>query len=131
MGTNQLFFLDTNRSAKERPPPTASNKGVAQRKALLGTSSNVNVEIPLNRYSFFEGLDNELLPNIKVWIIFDLESDANLTWQAGTDCRVVVTSLQLFVPRIVFTAEGNKLFMERYIKPYKWHYLGEEIYASS
>ena len=51
---------------------------------------------------FFEGLDNELLPNIKVWIIFDLESDANLTWQAGADCRVVVTSLQLFVPRKFF-----------------------------
>ena len=53
----------------------AYNKGFAQRKALLGTSSNVNVEIPLNRYSFFEGLDNKLLPNRKVGIICDLESD--------------------------------------------------------
>ena len=83
MGTNQLFFLDTNRSAEERPAQAAFNKGFAQRKALLGTSSNVNVEIPLNCYSFFEGLNNELLPNMKVGIILDLESDANLIWQAG------------------------------------------------
>ena len=119
MGTNQLFFLDTNRSAEERAAEAAYNKGFAQRKVLLGTSSNVNVEIPFNRYSFFEGLDNELLPNMKVGIIFDLESDGNLIWQAGADCRVVVTGMQLFLPRIVFTAEGNKMYMERYMKPHK------------
>ena len=78
MGTNQLFFLDTSLSAEERYDQAVYNKGFAQRKVLLGTSSNVNVEIPLNRYSFFGGLDNELLPNIKVGITFDLESDANL-----------------------------------------------------
>ena len=131
MGTNQLFFLDTNRNAEERPAQAAYNKGFAQRKALLGTSSNVNVEIPLNRYSFFEGPDNELLPSMKVGIIFDLESDANLIWQAGADCRVVVTGMQLFLPRLVFTAEGNKMYMERYMKPHKWNDLREEIYSSN
>ena len=108
MATNQLFFLDTSRNAEERPAQAKFNKGFAARKALLGTSSDVNVEIPLNRYSFFEGLYNEPLPNMKVVINFDLESDANLIWQASADCRVVVSSMQLFVPRIIFTAEGNK-----------------------
>ena len=68
---------------------------------------------------------------MKVGIIFDLESDANLIWQAGADCRVVVTGMQIFVPRIVFTAEGNKMYMERYMKPHKWNYLREEIYSSN
>ena len=131
MGTNQLFFLDTSRSAEERSAQEAYNKGFHQRKTLLGTSSNVNVEIPLNRYSFFEGLDNELLPNMKVGIIFDLESDAYLIWQAGADYRVVVTGMKLFLPRIVFTAGGNKMCMERYMKPHKWNYLREEIYSSN
>ena len=129
MGTNQLFFLDTNRNAEERPAQAAYNKGFAQRKALLGTSSNVSVEIPLNRYSFFEGLDNELLPNTRVGIIFDHESDANLIWQA--DRRVVVTRMQLFVPKIIFTAVGNKMYIERYMKPYKWSYLKEQVYPSN
>ena len=43
----------------------------------------------------------------------------------------MVTGMQLFVPRIVFTAEGNKMYMERYMKPHKWNYLREEIYASN
>ena len=85
----------------------------------------------LSASHFFEGLDNELLPNMKVGIIFDLESDANLIWQAGADCRLVVTKMQLFVPRIVFIAEGNKMCMERYMKLHKWNYLREEIYSSN
>ena len=131
IGTNQLLFLDTNRNAEERPAQAKFNKGFAARKALLGTFSNVNVEIPLNRYSYFEGLDNELLPNMKAGIILDLESDDNLIWQASADCRVVVSSMQLFVPRIIFTAEGNKMYMERYMKPHKWSYLREQVNQSN
>ena len=39
--------------------------------------------------------------------------------------------MQLFLPRIVFTAEGNKMYMERYMKPHKWNNLREEIYSSN
>ena len=42
------------------------NKGFAARKALLGLSSKVNCEIPLNRYSFIEALEYNLLPNTKI-----------------------------------------------------------------
>ena len=65
----------TNQLAKRR---AAYNKGFAFRKALLGTSSTVNTEIPLNRYSFFEMLEDELLPNTRVEINFEIESDDNL-----------------------------------------------------
>ena len=41
------------------------NKGFAIRKALLGLSTKVNCEIPLNRYSFFEAFEDKLLPNTK------------------------------------------------------------------
>ena len=126
-----MFFLDTNRNKEETPTEANYNKGFAQRKALLGTSSNVNIEIPLNRYSFFEELDNELLPNMKVGIIFDLESDATLIWQAGANCRVVVSRMQFFVPRINFTSKGNKMLMERYMKPHKWSYLREQVNQSN
>ena len=91
----------------------------------------MNVEIPLNRYSFFEGLENEPLPNMKVGIIFDLESDANLIWQRGADCRVVVSRMQLFVPRIIFTAQGNELYLKRYMKLHKWSYQREQVNQSN
>ena len=116
--TNEFFYLDTSRSAEEREfevsgtnqlakRRAAYNKVLALRKALLGTSSTVNTEIPLNSYSFFEMLEDELLPNTRVEMNFETESDCNLIWQAGVDCGVVITRIQLFVPRITFNSEGQ------------------------
>ena len=131
MGTNQFFFLDTNRSADERRAEDTFNNGFAARKALLGTSNDVSTEIPLNRYSFFQGLKRKILPNMKIDLVFDLESDSNLIWRrGGADCRVVVTSMRLFVPRIIFTTEGNELYKENYMRPQKWSYLREQVYQS-
>ena len=111
--SNEFFFLDTSRNAEEREfevsgtnqlakRRAAYNKAFALRKALLGTSSTVNTEIALNRYSFFEMLGDELLPSTRVEIDFEIESDGNLIWQAGANCRVVITRVQLYVPRITF-----------------------------
>ena len=102
------------------------NKGFAARRALIGNSSTISCEIPLNRYSFFESLENKLLPNTKIELNFQLEEDSNLIWRTGgAACRVIVTRLQLFVPRLTFNAKGEKLYMENYLKPYKWTYLNE------
>ena len=153
VATNEFYYLDTSTSANKNKfirrevthrrneaggadaaglmldnASTTYNKGFSIRKALLGTSSTVRCEIPLNRYSFFEALEDKLLPNTKIEINFEIEKDDNLIWRAGGDrCRVVVTRLQLFVPRLVFNAEGSKLFMENYLKPYKWTYLKEVV----
>ena len=153
VATNEFYYLDTSRTANKNRfikrqvthrqnaaggadeagfmldnNPASFNKGFAKRKALLGTSSTVRCEIPLNRYSFFEALEDKLLPNTKIEINFEIEKDDNLIWRAGGNrCRVVVTRLQLFVPRLVFNAEGSKLFMENYLKPYKWTYLKEVV----
>ena len=83
VATNEFYYLDTTRHA-ERTEFTINNtgvtgganvvkgraanynKGFAVRKALLGDSATVRCEIPLNRYSFFEALENKLLPNTKI-----------------------------------------------------------------
>ena len=86
MGTNQFFFLDTGSSADDSATTVEGyNNGLVKRKTLLLANNKLNVEIPFDRYSFFEGLDNELLPNMKVGIIFNIESDANLIWQGADD----------------------------------------------
>ena len=136
--SNEFFFLDaeerefevsgTNQLAKRR---AAYNKGFALRNALLGTSSTVNTEIPLNRYSFFEMLEDELLPNTRVEMNFEIESDGNLIWQAGADCRVVITRMQLYVPRITFNSEGQSSCMSQYLKNHKWTFLRENIERSN
>ena len=110
------------------------NKGFAARKVLLGASAEVNCEIPRNRYSFFEELQDKLLPNVKIELQIEMENDKNLIWRvgaadaAGTTYRLIVTRLQLFVPRLIFNSEGQKLNLENYLKPHKWTYLTETTY---
>ena len=159
VGTNEYYFLDTSRSPnsskyirrqvehvrndanngyEERTLPDLDNenfnKGCAARKVLLGASAKVNCEIPLNRYSFFEELQDRLLPNVRIEIQIEMENDKNLIWRtgaadaAGSTYRLIVTRLQLFVPRMTFNAEGQKLYLENYLKPHKWTYLTETTY---
>ena len=154
LATNEFYYLDTSRHA-ERQKFTSRrvthrqnaagnadeagnmldavvanyNKGFAIRKALLGDSATVRCEIPLNRYSFFETLEDKLLPNTKIELNIELESDSNLIWRAGgANCRVILTRFQLFVPRITFNSLGEKFFMDNYLKPYKWTYLNEVVH---
>ena len=108
------------------------NKGFAIRKVLLGDTATVRCEIPLHRYSFFESLEEKLLPNTKIEINFELESDGNLIWRTGgNDCRVVITRFQLFVPRITFNKKGQEIYLKNYLKPYKWMYLNEVVERSN
>ena len=128
VATNEFYYLDTSRHAERNKHTKRQvthrrnaannaddaglmiddveanyNKGFAIRKLLLGNSETVRCEIPLNRYSFFESLEDKLLPNTKIELNIELESDSNLIWRAGgNDCRVILTRFQLFVPRITF-----------------------------
>ena len=129
--SNEFYHLDTHRAAEERPAQAAYNKGFAERKLLLGASIVVTRELPLNRYSFFEALERNLLPSGRLELNIEFESDANLIWQAADDCRVVLTKLQLIVPRITFNSEGQSIYVSKFLKPYKWSYLRENIERSN
>ena len=162
IGTNEFYFVDSSRNADEskytkrrvthRQNAAGNaddaglmlddvyvnyNKGFPARKALLGLSALVNCEIPLNRYSFFEEVQDKLLPNMKIDSDIEFEDDKNLIWRqgaadaGGTSYRLIITRLQLFVPRLVFNSEGQKLYMENYLKPYKWTYLKEAVFTSN
>ena len=162
VATNEFYFIDTTRSAgenkytrrqvehvrndannayEERTLPDVDNlrynKGFAARKALLGLSAELNCEIPLNRYSFFEELQDKLLPNMKIELNIERETDKNLIWRRGNDdapgesYRLILTKLRLFVPKLVFNSEGQKLYMENYLNPYKWTYLKESVYTNN
>ena len=126
-GTNELFYLDTNRHAEERTAQANYNSGFAARKLLLNGGATINAEIPLNRYGFFESLRDELLPNSRIEIRIDLESDNNVCWQAADNCRVVLTKFQLIVPRIDFNGNGKSLYMSKYLDTRKWTYLRELV----
>ena len=44
LATNDYFYVDTSRSAEERPAQATYNRGFASRNARLGTSSTVSTE---------------------------------------------------------------------------------------
>ena len=159
VGTNEYYFPDTSRQAntskcvrrevqhvrndadnayEARTLPDVENpnynKRFAARKVLLGASAEVNCEIPLNRHSFFQELQDKLLPNVRIELQIEMENDKNLIWRtgavdaAGTTYRLIVTRLQLYVPRMIFNSEGQTLYLENYLKPHKWSYLTEITY---
>ena len=164
VGKNEFYFLDTSRNAEidkyerrrvqhvlnttnntyelgDLPNKDSAtyNKGFTARRVLLDLSSTVNCEIPLNRYSFFEELQDKLLPNMKIDLDIEFENDKNLIWRgdranadgAANNFRLIIKRLQLFVPRLIFNSEGQKLYLENYLKPYKWTYLKEEVSTSN
>ena len=76
-------------------------------------------------------LEDELLPNTRVEMNFEIESHVNLIWQVGVDCKVVITRMQLYVPWITFNSEGQSSHMSQYLKSHKWTYLRENIERSN
>jgi len=116
---------------KKRSAQVNYNKGFAARKVLLGISATVSTEISLNRYSFFNALQDQLLPNTRLELNLEIESDANLIWQAADDCKVVITRMQLIVPRITFNSEGQLSYTSNFITNKKWTFLKEEIMRSN
>ena len=125
--TNEFFYIDTSRSAEERSAQATYNSGFAARKLLLNAGATLNAEIPLNRYGFFESLHGELLPNSRIEFNIDLDSDANVIWQAADDCRLILLKFQLIIPRIVFNSRGKSLYMDKYLDTRKWTYLRELV----
>ena len=74
---------------------------------------------------------------MKIDLNIEFDDDKNLIWRQGGDdavgnsYRLIIRRLQLFVPRLVFNSEGQKLYMENYLKPYKWTYLKETVFTSN
>ena len=127
---NQFWYLDTTNS--NVTAAAATNQGIRQRGLLAHAGLTVEILIPLNRYSFFEELSDKLLPPMQVEFEIQLQSDSELIWQNdGTDRRVVVRNLELCVPMLRFTSEGQKLANENLLKPQKWTYLNEMVQPSS
>lgn len=151
MGELTYFFPDTTTSAEHiefdqtagvtagnavpahRPGRNANyNKGFAKRKKLIEGGASVNVQIPLDRYGFFESLQDHLCPPGKVVIDLELESDNELIYRDGGDeGRVVFERIVLWVPRITFNHAGEKLFLEKYMTNQTWTYLNERIEVSN
>ena len=105
------FIIQTHQLMlrKDLPMQATYNEGFHQRKLVLGTTGEVNCEIPLNRYSFFESLQEKLLPNTRIHLNIEFDCDNNLTWpsdagaeDAGNNYRFTVQKTSSFYSKINF-----------------------------
>ena len=126
---NSLWYLDTDNTSAD------TNTGFQTRKRLMTDANvlkNVNVIIPINRYSFFEELFHRILVPMQLEINIELQNDDELIFKAAAadDGRVVVNRFLLWVPRLIPKDSLYQNFISEYYKPSTWTYK-REMYTSS
>ena len=156
VGSDQFFYVDTSAAAEnarytmrrvEHGRNDANNayearnfidgvkpdynEGFAKRKALTEGGLTQNISLPLNLYSYFASFKRNIHPNLKINIEIRLEQDANLIFKNAAvtvNGKIIVSKLRLWCPKLIFNAEGLKLYRSDYMKPKKWSYLAEYFY---
>ena len=114
----------------------AENTGFEARRNLTkivgGAAQNINVIIPLNRYSFFEELYDKMLVPMQLEFNIELQNDTELIYKAGGAAagRVVVNRFLLWVPRLIPKDILFNKFVESFLSKKFWTY-NREMYQVS
>ena len=131
---NSFWYLDTNATTAN------TNAGFEARRVQTqavqnnggGGAKNINVLIPLNRFSFFEELEDKMLVPMQLQFEIKLQQDNELIHMAnGTDAgRVVLNRFLLWVPRLTPKDSLYDKFVSSFLKETRWKYLMEMYIAS-
>ena len=96
---NQFWYLDSD--ATTATDNNATNLGMRARALLSHQGEMVKTIIPLNRYTFCEGLSDKLLPPMQLNFEIQLQDDEEMIFQNNnTDLRRIV--VRKFEPTIAF-----------------------------
>ena len=129
-----FWYLDTENSTAN------TNSGFEARRILTQANQNnggggaktISTIIPLNRYTFFEELEDKMLPPMQLEFEIDLNEDNELIHMAnGTDPgRVVVKKFYLRVPKMIPKNSEYSEYVKDFLKPVKWTYM-KDMYVQS
>ena len=128
---NSFWYLDTDDTTAN------TNRGFEARRVLTqgvgGVAKNVNVLIPLNRFSFFEELEDKMLVPMQLQFEITLQDDGELIHMAnGTDAgRVVLNRFLLWAPRLTPKDSLYDKFVSSFMKETQWKYLRETYEVSA
>ena len=133
---NSLWYLDTDETTED------TNVGFAARHALTKAAAddalavggkNINVIIPLNRWSFFEELNDKMLVPMQLQFNIEINSDDELVHkvQAVAAARVVINRFILWVPRLTPRDSMYDKFVSSFLKETKWKYMREMYNVSA
>ena len=118
---NSFWYLDTDGTTAN------TNAGLEARHQLTITNQDVNVIIPLNRYSFFEELEDKMLVPMQLQFTITLNNDDELIYKAdaAADGRVVIDRFLLWVPKMIPKDSLFDRFVSSFLKESTWTYLRE------
>jgi len=118
---NSLWYLDTNTLIAN----AYQNAGFEVRRILTTGNADVNVIIPLSRYSFFEELEDKMLVPMQLQFNLTLQNDDELIQKAAAahDGRVVLDKFLLWIPKLVPKDSLYDTFVSSFMKETKWTYL--------
>ena len=133
---NSLWYLDTDGTSAN------TNLGFEARRVLTNADAaeaaggnHVNVLIPLNRWSFFEELNDKMLVPMQLQFNIELNSDDELIHRAhdgaGGAGRVVVNRFILWVPRLTPKDSMYDKFVNSFLKETSWKYMREMYNVSA
>ena len=123
---NSLWYLDTDATT------AAENVGFEARR-LITQAGNANVIIPLNRWSFFEELNDKMLVPMQLQFNIELNSDAEMVHKAHAidPARVVINRFILWVPRLTPRDSMYDKFVSSFLKETEWKYMREMYNVSA
>ena len=123
---NSLWYLDTDATT------AAENLGFEARR-LITQAGNANVIIPLNRWSFFEELNDKMLVPMQLQFNIELNSDAEMVHKAHAidPARVVINRFILWVPRLTPRDSMYDKFVSSFLKETEWKYMREMYNVSA
>lgn len=126
---NSLWYLDTSYQIAS----ANQNTGFEARRLLTTGNNDVNTIIPLNRYSFFEELQDRMLVPMQLQINIQLTTDDELLQKAVAvdDGRVVIDKFLLWVPKLTPKDSLYDKFVSSFLKENKWTYLREMYEVSA
>ena len=132
---NSLWYLDTDETTAN------TNIGYEARRLLtkaadddaLNVGRDVNVLIPLNRWSFFEELNDKMLVPMQLQFNIELNSDDEMVHKAHDAAagRVVINRFILWVPRLTPRDSMYDKFVSSFLKETEWKYMREMYNVSA
>ena len=125
---NSFWYLDTG-GVKDT---AANNQGFELSRLLTRDLQEINTIIPLNRYGFFEELEDRILPPMQLQFEINLQNDLELIYGlgGGDAGRVVVYRLLLWVPKLTPKDSLYEKFVDSYLSSSKWKYSRERYHVS-
>ena len=134
VGKNSFWYLDTDGTTAN------TNTGFEARRILTqaaqnnggGGAKSINEMIPLNRFTFFEKLENNMLRPMQLTIEITLNDDDELIHKAAAadTGRVVVKRLYVWLPRLIPKDSLYSQFVSDFPKPTTWTYM-RDLYNQS